>query len=168
MNSGLQLRDIHVPADVGWWPPAYGWWLLFLLCLLLVFILLRHWRRKKARPFIPQVCQPALQELQRLEKAHADNPGQLIRELSVLLRRSAISLYGRHQVSGLSGSHWLEFLDQQQQGNGKVFSERFRKMLTELPYREHSDASAGDLVSAVRKWLLHQQDKRNAAGENHV
>ena len=23
-----ELRDIHLPPEIGWWPPAYGWWIL--------------------------------------------------------------------------------------------------------------------------------------------
>ena len=25
-----QLHDIHIPADIGWWPLAVGWYLLAL------------------------------------------------------------------------------------------------------------------------------------------
>ncbi|MEM7194830.1 MAG: DUF4381 domain-containing protein [Pseudomonadota bacterium] len=31
MNPIDQLRDIHLPASPGWWPPAPGWWVIALL-----------------------------------------------------------------------------------------------------------------------------------------
>lgn len=159
MNPDLQLRDIHLPAEIGWWPPAIGWWLVALLLLLGLFYLFRHWRSNRPQP-VPAVCGPALAELKRLEQAYADNPGQLIREVSVLLRRSAMSLYGRQRVSGLSGEAWLQFLDQQSRApEQQVFHARFHRVLTELPYREHSgDGSVAELVQTVRDWLQDQQN----------
>lgn len=168
MNPELQLRDIHLPAEIGWWPPAYGWWIVCLLILLGCYFLFKHWRSNRAlRPLpAPQVCKPALRELQRLEQEYADDPDQLIKELSVLLRRSAISLHGRHRISGLSGDSWLEFLDEQ--SDSHAFTKHFHKMLTEWPYRETSNASASDLVNAVRRWLHIQQDKRIQQGKRSV
>ena len=47
--EGPVLRDIHLPADPAWWPPAPGWWLLLgpaLLAIAAAAILLRprRWR----------------------------------------------------------------------------------------------------------------------------
>ncbi|MEC7549612.1 MAG: DUF4381 domain-containing protein, partial [Pseudomonadota bacterium] len=28
-----QLADIHLPAEISFWPPAFGWWILALLLL---------------------------------------------------------------------------------------------------------------------------------------
>ena len=43
--SNLQLRDIHLPDAVSWWPPAPGWWLLLggLLLALLFIRVIRPW-----------------------------------------------------------------------------------------------------------------------------
>ncbi len=181
MNPELQLRDIHLPAEVSWWPPAIGWWLLAVLLVALLVMLFQRWRSNRSRPVLA-VCGPALDELSRLEQIHRHDPARLIREVSVLLRRSAMSLYGRHRVSGLSGDAWLAFLDQQHtQDKGRsgkpadeaIFSGQFRQMLTELPYREHIDASsANELTQAVRQWLQSQQDEQQrstpAGSASHV
>ena len=35
-----QLRDIHLPEPISWWPPAPGWWILAVAsCALLAWIL---------------------------------------------------------------------------------------------------------------------------------
>lgn len=150
----LPLRDIHLPPDISAWPPALGWWLLVALCALLVIVAFKLWRRRQP-VYRKQVVQPALQELRQIERAYADDPGEMIRQLSVLLRRSAMSLHGRHQVAGLTGSDWLAFLDQQQ--HAQVFSARFAEILTQQPYRERSQGDAAALVAVVRGWLQQQE-----------
>ena len=47
-----QLKDIHVPLEPLWWPPAPGWWLLCLVVLILISLALR-WLRgwlRRQRP----------------------------------------------------------------------------------------------------------------------
>ncbi len=37
-----QLRDIHLPEPVTFWPPAPGWWFILLLILIGLVFLYRH------------------------------------------------------------------------------------------------------------------------------
>jgi len=47
-----QLRDIHLPEAVSWWPLAPGWWLLMVLtCLLLVGLLICLYRRHQSNRY---------------------------------------------------------------------------------------------------------------------
>jgi hypothetical protein len=36
-----QLRDIHLPEAVSWWPLAIGWWLVAIVCILGLFFTLK-------------------------------------------------------------------------------------------------------------------------------
>ena len=99
----LDLRDIHLPDGLPWWPLAPGWWLLALLLILLcagIWWYLR-WRRQPLK-------QASLRELTRLRDAFsagASRP-QMLAEISALLRRVAISRYGRKYAAGLTGEAW--------------------------------------------------------------
>ena len=150
----LPLRDIHLPPEIIAWPPALGWWLLLALFILLVVVAFKWWGRRQP-VYRKQVVRPALQELGRIEAEYANDPNEMIRQLSILLRRSAISLHGRHNAAGLTGTDWLEFLDQQQ--HGQVFSSRFAEVLTQQPYREQVAGDASSLVAVVRDWLKQQE-----------
>ena len=33
-----QLRDIHLPEPVSWWPPALGWWLVAMTVMTLLIV----------------------------------------------------------------------------------------------------------------------------------
>lgn len=160
----LPLRDIHLPPEISWWPLAWGWWLVLLLALLGLVALVWWWLK---RPVTNQRVNisaqaSALQELERIEQQYSNDPMGLVRELSVLLRRMAISLYGRRSVAGLTGVTWLQFLDKQ--SGSPVFSQRFQQALTELPYRAQGSVDVSALVQEVRQWLSSQ----SSAGKQYV
>ena len=130
MNPALsQLRDIHLPARIGWWPPAPGWWLLAALIVLLAAGLLAwhsYHKRNAWRRF-------AHTELARLRSLDAP-PQAVISALSVLLRRVAISRFPREQVAALNGEAWLAFLDSSA-GKAVGFRSATGCVLTSVPYR---------------------------------
>lgn len=154
----LPLRDIHLPPPVGWWPLAPGWWLVALL--LLVTMALLAWLWLKRQPRGKPALALALLELERLQGKHASNSNDLLREVSVLLRRIAISQYGRQAVSGLTGVAWVKFLDDK--AGRPLFGSRLAHLLTEMPYRPETQAETQALIQAVRMWIRLQQ------GNGHV
>ena len=87
-----QLAPPHAPPPPGWWPPAPGWWALALICLLIAAILIYRYFCKSGR-----LCRAALHELDELEK-HSHEDLQLASDLQNLLRRYAVSVYGREKV----------------------------------------------------------------------
>ena len=60
-----ELRDIHLPPEIGWWPPAYGWWILITALLTLtifaIFFLVKQHRSNLYK-------RQALRELHALKK----------------------------------------------------------------------------------------------------
>lgn len=142
------LRDIHLPAPVSFWPPAPGWWLLAILIVIAFFLALWWWRRYQRRAY----RRAALRQLRQLQLAlregEADTP--IIAELSILLRRTAISRYGRQQVAALHGMSWLEFLDRT--GRNTTFASEGRALL-EAPYRRRTAHTAEPLLNLAQRWL---------------
>jgi hypothetical protein len=150
--ADLPLRDIHLPAPVGWWPLAPGWWVL--LCLLVGGVVFLFWWWKRKKPTVNGL-ELALRTLDQLQGKYGKNTKALLRELSVLLRRVAISQYGRQQVSGLTGGAWLDFLDEKAGTN--LFKGKFDSLLTELPYRAETQVETGALTQAIREWIKLQR-----------
>ncbi len=155
----LPLRDIHLPAPIGWWPPAPGWWVLLALLLGVVLLLVWHWWKRRAQRQVDWFGL-AKAELVGLQTRYRDEPLTLLRELSVLLRRVAISRYGRGQVAGLTGTAWLDFLDKKAGKN--LFKGKFDTLLTEMPYRADAQAETRALIAAIHEWLKLQR------GNGHV
>lgn len=100
--ASLPLADIHLPAEPGYWPLAWGWWACILAVLLtvavLVYLVSQHRIKQRAR-------KEALRQLK-----HLDDPAQF-GNINLLLRQTAMSYYPRKNVAGLTGDQWLSFLD---------------------------------------------------------
>lgn len=168
-----ELRDIHLPDAIGWWPLAPGWWMLLALILIMIvalFFYLRWRDMQKNRPVLfssQHVMQAALLELTAIEQTYAahDSPSdqavrQSVADISQLLRRCAIQLGRLHNepnaIAGLTGDAWLNWLDGRWdrddfiQGTGRI--------LIDAPYRNDFSHTAelNKLFTLSRTWLEQQ------------
>lgn len=140
-----QLRDIHLPAPVPWWPPAPGWWALSVLLLAagaLAYVIYLRCRRNRWRG-------GALAELARLR---AMPPERQLCELSVLLRRVAISRFPRRDVASLTGEDWLDFLDRTL-GDDAAFRSGAGRVLLNGPYAGNAQFDAPSLLNLCERWI---------------
>ncbi len=153
-QTALQLRDIHLPAEPGFWPPAPGWWILAALLLALLAwtgrVLLRRYRLQRQR-------QRILAMLGELEQEPANNiTPERIAQISSLLRRLALMRYPHQRVAALTGSEWLRFLDESG-GDGR-FCHGPGQVLANGPYQP---ALADDLDTHALSDLLRGWIKKN-------
>jgi len=147
----LPLRDLHLPANIGWWPLAPGWWVLIgIACgvaLWYAWRFFRQWRADRARRI-------ALRELDVLEAQYAEskNALQLAKNLSELLRRGLLAYAPRKIVAGLTGEQWLAWLDRGL--DEAVFTQGEGRLLGSLPYRNPDQVdeavNVASLLEAVR------------------
>ncbi len=146
----LQLRDIHLPPEPGFWPPAPGWWLAAALLLaLLAWAGVWLWRRYRIR----RQRQSILQALAALDQRFTpEQDAAFASEVSMLLRRLALQHYPRQQVASLTGQEWLRFLDQHG-GDGK-FQQGPGAVLAEAPYACGRPIDREALHRLARHWIL--------------
>ncbi len=143
------LRDVHLPDPISWWPPAFGWWMILVLIIIAVSVLLwakAYYRRTRPRRF-------ALAQLKSVKQQYAQDLDDqwAIREVSHLLRRYALSVFSRSDVAGLSGKAWLKFLDDT--GRTNQFSEGPGQSLQSGPYQAQVSTSASELLPLVEQWI---------------
>lgn len=155
-NPLADLRDIHLPEPVSWWPPAPGWWLLAALTLVVIAGLLWLWRyRRRSTP-----RRAALAELARLRAAfRRDGDGTAVATgISALLRRLALAHFPRTQVAGLVGDAWLQFLDRT--GGDNQFSAGPGRALIRAPYRPTEAFEIEALLNVVETWIKRVGNQR--------
>lgn len=157
-QAGPQLRDIHLPADPSWWPPAPGWWLLAAVGVAVFAFGLRRflrWRRDRRWRLRVQA------ELGRIAASHAAqaDAGLLVAEVSTLLRRA--SMLVTPHAAALRDDAWLQFLDAQLPATTtgeSPFTTGPGRALIDTPYRRVGDPAvqaveASALIELARRWL---------------
>jgi hypothetical protein len=148
-----KLKDIHLPSAVSWWPLAPGWWILLALFLVMLVLVIYLYIRSQRKTSQEIIIEQSLQIFYQLQQQSL-TPKILIMELSELLRRTAISLYGRDEVANLAGNDWLQFLNKH--GSTKAFTEGVGRALAEQPYRPNVDYNRDALLGLTNDWLKKQ------------
>ncbi len=142
------LHDIHLPAPVGWWPPAPGWWLLAFITLtglgMTGYLLWRYYWHHRYR-------RAALRELRALRNAAGFGERRWLIALAALVRRVAIESCGRGRIAELSGESWLRFLDQS--GRTTEFSNGAGRALGDDLYRPCATADPDALLTVIGEWI---------------
>lgn len=144
-----RLHDIVMAPPVPWWPPAPGWLWLLVIGLILVLAALAwgliRWQANRYR-------REALAELSAL----AEGPAQNLTELSVLLKRTALTAFPRHRVAAATGPDWFAFLDRT---GGTRFSGGLGAALEQSNYHVDdaawSEARYRELIDEIRAWIRH-------------
>jgi len=157
--QGLQLRDIHMPADPGFWPLAPGWWLLIILALIGVYLLLKKLKHMRHKKHLIGLLQKQLQQLREDYNKH-NNKHTLAIQISDLLKRFVRHILDDSNATALSGEAWLNYLNSRV--GGDVFNE-FEEELTQAQYRPDLDYDVSKLIAVVKNYFptaIHAHNKK--------
>lgn len=152
-----QLKDIHLPDPVGLWPLAWGWWVLLALIVISIITGIYLWRRHRARNHYRQL---ALIELQNA-RAQVDQDGELahyLQQVSIILRRAALTGLPARYHANLKGEAWLQWLDAQSSGADEFGSGAGRALLTG-PYEAHPSADIESLHQLAAQWIAQHRNQ---------
>jgi len=158
----LQLRDIHLPEPISWWPLAPGWWVLLVLALLIIAVVFIAWKSYQSRQLKRDIN--AELELIKQQFQKTQDRSRLAKELSILLRRANISYYPGTNIAGLTGEEWLQHLDRTntKQSSDISFMSSTGKVLLNAPYLPDEpdiEFDAASLISLCESWLLSAHQK---------
>lgn len=161
-QATLELRDIHLPEAISWWPIAPGWWLVLgsiIVLLIAAFI----WRKLYLSKQLKRDIQAEFTDIKQ-QFEQTGNKLHLARELSVLLRRVSISLYPNDNIAGLTGEDWLQHLDASyaDAADKTSFSSDIGKILITAPYLpadKELNFDTDKLLSLCENWLLASHKK---------
>lgn len=143
-----QLRDIHLPAAPGLWPPAPGWWLLGAVALGLLLYLSAKIRRRYHRAAPRRAF---IEALQKVDTLHTD---RALIEISRLLRRFMIACRGRETIARLHGAQWIEFIARETP-QPFVLPQNVAEALRDAHFRPRADIDVSMLRHNLIEWARH-------------
>ncbi|WP_266180702.1 DUF4381 domain-containing protein [Dyella humicola] len=145
VDAGPVLRDIHLPRDPSWWPPAPGWWMLALLLVALGSISVWWWFRRNRRRAIEHAV---LAEVDLLAAQWSDQPQQLAAGLHQLLRRGALRYDA--EAARVHGQDWRRILAVVSDDQAILDP---LTLLESAMYRPDPSFDKEATVAATQKWL---------------
>lgn len=80
-----QLKDIHPPVDITWWPLAFGWWALIVISVIAIALGLTFFIRHRQRNAWRRLALLELKAITHNSKSW-DN-FELATEINILLKR---------------------------------------------------------------------------------
>jgi hypothetical protein len=141
-----QLKDIHPPGHIPFWPPAVGWWLTIILIALLAWVGYVLFKLIFKQRYI----KAAHKKLDKIyeEYTQTNDSVSFVREVSKLLRRVSLTRFPRKHVASLTGKNWLSFLDKGL--DTQPFSQGAGRILLDAPYRKTSQYDVRELYLLCR------------------
>ncbi|GJM06542.1 MAG: hypothetical protein DHS20C10_02760 [marine bacterium B5-7] len=142
-----QLRDIHEPAAVSWWPPAMGWWLV-LGAIIIVWGVAWHLLFKRKQRLAAK--KQALVEIEKISVSDL-SPNDAAAQLSQLMRRLIRHYYPEKQVDALSGDAWLHVV--LETAEEKNLSSKIGSAILDAAYADTTTLDRTTQCDWVRQWV---------------
>lgn len=103
MNPLAQLKDIHAPTEVSWWPLAWGWWALGVMIIAVIVLAMLVIKKRRA---LLQGKKDAVDALNQLSLSGQD----YAKNANAILKRFAMHYFADENPAGLHGKAWIEWL----------------------------------------------------------
>ena len=144
-----QLRDIHLPAEPAFWPPAPGWWLLALIALVLLVLLIQRIQAaiRRRRPI--RLAGRYYAALYGAYQQGEIDATRYLHETNELLKRLYVHGVQDDSARPLADDDWLTYLDRQ--SGTTAFSEGIGQQLGNQRFRQAPEADPELLHPLVQR-----------------
>lgn len=149
-----QLKDIHLPAEVGWWPLAPGWYVLIAVFFIVLFVMIALLHQRHVHR-LPKKNALLLLDSYVAQYQHDHQTQLTCARLSELLKRVALVYYPRREVASMHGQEWIDFLTATSKG---IDFESIKTLLLEAPFKQNKSLELTGLIKATQLWI--KQRKR--------
>ncbi len=150
-----QLRDIHLPDPMGWWPLAMGWYVvavvLGLVLFSVLFLVIRHIINGRSKRQALRVLESYLQDYLIQRNVQISSA-----RISELLKRVALVYYPRERVASLQGQDWIDFLNQSAK---HIDFNPLSVLLLDCPYHPVGEQDLLPLFHLAKLWIKQRRGR---------
>ena len=153
------LKDIHLPPEVGLWPLAPAWWVLLVLILGTLVVTIHKFRQYRAKNRYRNTAAKLLNQ-SYLEWQDQDNTSQYLHTANSLLRRCVLHatnnadqtpLNGKQNSSiGATGKAWIGILNSYSK---QKLSNKTQSALTVESYQKNPDIDVKAVHQELAAWI---------------
>jgi len=160
-----QLRDVHLPNAVSWWPLAPGWWGLLLLLIIgsgiATLALLRKRKRNRYR-------KAALSELQSIYAQWQDeqNSATYLQDANAILKRCLLHFSDDKSPITQTGKAWQASLNAFSKHR---LSSQALHGLSSACYQANPDVDIEKIHPQIERWIKshrHSEKKASASPQS--
>ena len=144
-----QLRDIHLPEPISWWPLAPGWYVIGSLAVItilaILYFIVRYYKNTRAKRQALRLLTAYRQQYQE-----EGNSQLSAARVSELLKRVALVYFPRAKVASLQGNEWISFLNNSSKG---LDFEQVCTELLDVPYQPMRPHDLNLLFQMAHQWI---------------
>ncbi|RUR18386.1 DUF4381 domain-containing protein [Legionella sp. km535] len=144
-----QLKDIHLPDPIGWWPLAPGWYVLMSMMFLLI-IGIAYWSYKRHINGLAKRKALGLLHIYKENYLKDRNVQIASARISELLRRVALVYFPRAEVASIHGDDWIDFLNK---SSKNIDFKQVKAMLLESPFKTAESVNLDPLFTCAEQWI---------------
>jgi hypothetical protein len=144
-----QLKDIHLPQRIGWWPLAPGWYFVLIIVVIcigeLLYVCYKHYKNTRVKKQALVLLQGYVSSYE-----HHQNASQLCADIGALLKRVSLVYYPRAKVAGMYGADWVDFLSQTSHG---IDFKSIQHLLLVTPFQSKATDDIRPLIVGAQRWI---------------
>ncbi|KTD34331.1 hypothetical protein Lmor_1728 [Legionella moravica] len=144
-----QLKDIHLPDPIGWWPLAPGWYVVMSMMFLLI-IGIAYWSYKQHINGLAKRKALGLLHIYKENYLKDRNVQIASARISELLRRVALVYFPRAEVASIHGDDWIDFLNKTSKN---IDFKQVKAMLLESPFKTAESVNLDPLFTCAEQWI---------------
>lgn len=145
------LKDIYLPVEPHWWPPAPGWWITAALIIAMLWWFGRRFWAYRAATRPIRAAQRMIDSLIAEEATATSNDATLANQCNEVLKRLLVVALGMRTLTNQSGETWLRTLDQLSMTTS--FTQGAGSALGEDRFRPQFSANRRALLNCVKQLL---------------
>lgn len=148
-----QLKDVHAPDPITFWPLAFGWWVLIILSTLAIISLSFWFLKRRLKSTWKRQAQKRFEALCAIYKQQP-SAGNLLK-INRLLKQALSSANNKRDYLHFCENEWADTLKSVKHKNVSILQEQEISILSKGIYGRQTDILDSEALNRISLWIKH-------------